>query len=58
MKEAKQCEKESLQQAKQQEKAQKLRRGNKRRVDKISTSRPQRKKSTKNIDNEIDNNRC
>ena len=33
-------------------------RGNKRRVDNISTSRPQRKESTKNIDSEIDNNRC
>ena len=51
--------KEALQQAKQQEKArQREARGNKRRVDNISTSRPKRKKSTENIDNEIDNNKC
>ena len=59
LQQAKQCEKKTLQQAKQQEKArQREARGNKRRVDGISTSRPKRKKSTKNIDNETDNNRC
>ena len=59
LQQAKQREKKTLQQAKQQEKArQSEARGNKRRVDGISTSRPKRKKSTKNIDNEIDNNRC
>ena len=59
MKEAKQREKETLQQAKQQEKAsQREARGNKTRVDNISTSRLKRKKSTENIDNKIDNNRC
>ena len=59
MKKAKQCEKEALQQAKQQVKAgQREARGNKRRVDNISSSRPKRKKSNENIDNRIDNNRC
>ena len=58
LQQAKQREKETLQQAKQQEKArQREARGNKRRVDDISTSRPKRKKSTVNIGNEIDNNR-
>ena len=59
MKEAKQHEKETQQQAKQQEKArQREPMGNKRRVDNISTLRPKRKKSTENIDNETENNRC
>ena len=58
LQQAKQREKEALQQAKEQEKArQREARGNKRRVDNIST-RPKRKRTSDNVDSEIDNNRC